>query len=540
MVIRTVNDLECRPVADSLLRRLRLRTAGTGGLAGVSGARSIAEKLASAVAADDWGLVFAVLDQSWNELFHSHPAVLLDALERMPDVVIDQQPKLRLAMEYIGRNVKGEGYSTSYRNSVTLPGHLDAVNQLAAWTAQVAAARESGRSTEAARLVAAAQAFLKEQPTEAEPLLAAALPEFHFQWGLALELAGDFDGAMAEYNGAYDWAVSTGHRMIESSAAGAIAFLHALHGRNALATTWRGRVPNDSVDAWWSTAAAIPTRLADAIIRVDTLDSAGATRVLEQITPGSAAERWAPYFLLRAATETQPVRVRVVMSDLDSHLETIPVDRREAGSNGEYLALTRIILNIALRRPLDEERALAGDRPTAKASLLRQYGAVLRALRLQAAGKMKEARRLTVPLLDTKGSRPRVLIGALTASGDETNPQLEEATELARAHASFGILALAAPRIRSRVAELLPSTSAVAMALSQSSAVDARPAGVALLSAREREVAERAATGESATQIAAFFHVSPNTVKTQLRIGYRKLGVKSRAELFEALHHVNR
>ncbi|SDZ39549.1 helix-turn-helix transcriptional regulator [Herbiconiux ginsengi] len=506
----------------------------------MSGSRSIAEKLASAVAADDWVLVFAVFDQSWNELFHSHPAVLLDALERMPDAVIDQQPKLRLAMEYIGRNVKGEGYSTSYRNSVTLPDHLDAVNQLAAWTAQVAGARESGRSAEAARLVAGAQTFLKQQPTETEPLLAAALPEFHFQWGLALELAGDFDGAMAEYNGAYDWAVSTDHWMIESSAAGAIAFLHALHGRNALATAWRGRVPDDSVAGWWSTAAAIPALLADAMIRLDSLDFVGAARAMEQITPGSAAERWAPYFLLRAATETQPARVRVVMSELDSHLETIPVDRRESGSNGEYLALTRIILNLALRRPIGEETAFAGDRPTAKASLLRQYGAILRALRLQSAGKMKDARRLAAPLLRTDGSRPRVLIGALAASGDESNPQLEEAAELARAHASFGILALASASVRSRVAELLPSTSAVAKALTHVDAEDARPAGLALLSAREREVAERAATGESATQIAAFLHVSPNTVKTQLRASYRKLGVKSRAELFEALHHVNR
>lgn len=57
-----------------------------------------------------------------------------------------------------------------------------------------------------------------------------------------------------------------------------------------------------------------------------------------------------------------------------------------------------------------------------------------------------------------------------------------------------------------------------------------------LLTAREKEVAQRAALGEATADIASALHVSPHTVKTQLSSVYRKLGVTTRSELFTALH----
>jgi DNA-binding CsgD family transcriptional regulator len=503
----------------------------------VGQAGSNAERLAEAIAADEWDRVFALFDESWNEFFHDEPALLLEALERMPDEAIDREPKLRLAREYIGRNVKGEGYSTSYRNSVSLEGPLDAVNRLAAWTGQLAGAREAGRLADAVRLVAAAQAFLRQQPTDADPLLSAALPEFHFQWGLALELAGEFDGALAEYNDAYDWAVSTGHPMIESSSAGTIAFLHALHGRNSLARTWLDRFPRDSGGGWWTTAAAVPVRLAEAILHLDRVDREGAARVLEQLTPVQAGERWAPYFLLRAVTETRTRRLRAVMSELDSHLGTIPAARQEEGGGAEYVALTRLVLDVALDRPLNPGTAFAEDRPTAQASLLRQYGALLHALRAHSAGRVKTARLLAAPLLSVSGARPRVLIGALIAASDGPSPQLEEAVELAVTQDSFGLFSFSSPRTRPHVSHLLAHRDADAADLLPPEAPEAAPSALSLLTGREREVAERAAAGETTPHIAAELHVSPNTVKTQLRSAYRKLGVNTRSQLYELLHH---
>lgn len=95
------------------------------------------------------------------------------------------------------------------------------------------AAREVGRFSDAARLAKAARDFLRAQPTDNNPMLSAALPELHFQWGLTRELAGDFDDALAGYNDAYNWALSTGQARLESSAAAAAAVLHALDQRRS-------------------------------------------------------------------------------------------------------------------------------------------------------------------------------------------------------------------------------------------------------------------------------------------------------------------
>lgn len=65
--------------------------------------------------------------------------------------------------------------------------------------------------------------------------------------------------------------------------------------------------------------------------------------------------------------------------------------------------------------------------------------------------------------------------------------------------------------------------------------LEARKAPVARLTARERQVAELLPSGATLAAIATSLHVSPNTVKTQTRAIYAKLGVRSRAEAIAAL-----
>ncbi len=59
--------------------------------------------------------------------------------------------------------------------------------------------------------------------------------------------------------------------------------------------------------------------------------------------------------------------------------------------------------------------------------------------------------------------------------------------------------------------------------------------GVAALTASERRVAERAATGETNRDIAQALFVTPKTVEVHLSNAYRKLGVRSRRDLAGAL-----
>ena len=55
------------------------------------------------------------------------------------------------------------------------------------------------------------------------------------------------------------------------------------------------------------------------------------------------------------------------------------------------------------------------------------------------------------------------------------------------------------------------------------------------LTAAELQVAERAAAGQSNKQIAASLYLSDKTVEMHLSRAYRKLGIRSRAQLAEGL-----
>ena len=59
--------------------------------------------------------------------------------------------------------------------------------------------------------------------------------------------------------------------------------------------------------------------------------------------------------------------------------------------------------------------------------------------------------------------------------------------------------------------------------------------GVGALTASERRVADLAAEGQTNKDIAQALYVTPKTVEVHLSNSYRKLGIRSRRELAEAL-----
>ena len=151
-------------------------------------------------------------------------------------------------------------------------------------------------------------------------------------------------------------------------------------------------------------------------------------------------------------------------------------------------------------------------------------------------------------------------LGAL--QGEDGLARLEEAVavldgsaarlELAKALAALGTglrLAHGASRPKAareplrRALELAAACDATGLAehvRTELYATGARPrtdalAGVAALTASERRVVDRAAAGETNRDIAQALFVTPKTVEVHLSNAYRKLGVRSRRELPEAL-----
>ena len=68
----------------------------------------------------------------------------------------------------------------------------------------------------------------------------------------------------------------------------------------------------------------------------------------------------------------------------------------------------------------------------------------------------------------------------------------------------------------------------------------ARPAALARLTASEWKVLERWIEGQTMRAIALARGVTPRTVAKQIAAAYAKLGVSSRPELVERLHHWSR
>lgn len=495
---------------------------------------SVGEHLAAAAAAGDWTAVGRLVDASIVPLLHDSPTTLLDALDRMPESLLSARPRLRLTRDLVARRLDRAERPATFRLVLADPDAGDDVDRLAVLTARAVAARCAGRSEDSVRLVAAAQDALRHLPADCAPPLAGLLPELHHQWGLTLERAGCLDEALTEQIESHDWSTTVGHSMVRSRSRGSIAYLHALHGRIAAARTWLDASPPPRPHEWWRASAEVQERLAMSLVETAELAlSPGAP--LQGIGPGEAAEQWASYFFVRAISIPDARSARLLRNELDTFLVSLPKGQKHHIGNTEYVEVARLLLNA---RAHELGGAHGRDRPGATAPFLRQLPAAAHALRLALAGKPRAALGLAAPLLQVDRSRPRILVLAMLATavstegGRRRSAILEEAAAIAHAHHYYSAFTAIPEPLRPEAASLFADLGAdrvVARLANHPRNLWHVP--TTALSPRELAVAEHAAAGESVAEIAAALQVSVNTVKTQLRTVYRKLGIGSRAEL---------
>lgn len=205
------------------------------------------------------------------------------------------------------------------------------------------------------------------------------------------------------------------------------------------------------------------------------------TRILINLARGdvSGAERLAASLAPGARKDVACARIRLVAGDAHGALQALasaPIVDEDPRLRAEHLALAAAALAIDGEGATDDERVAA-----------------LRRLEEHLA-----AHDLTVPLV-------LVPTAALAAMRD-----------LAAGHRLDEDFLAVMDRARAR-------------------AVIASQRRGPQLTAREQVVARALTSGDTVTQIAADLSVSPNTVKTQLRAIYRKLGVSSRDEAVRML-----
>jgi DNA-binding CsgD family transcriptional regulator len=513
------------------------RTDASGAAPSEDGGADILARLAQD---EEWDELVSVLDTRWSSLIAVDPGAVRDAIASLPPSVLADNPRWAIALDYVTRMVGGVT-TTRYRGATPPGPPTGLLDGLAHLTARAAAARADGRLADAEKAARQARKLLDDSTVEARERLAQALPELQFQWGMVWEYVGDADRAIREYVDSFDGALLAGNVMTQTMAAGALAWMHALAGRNTHARSWLERLPHHG-GQWWTGRSAIPALFAEALLLIDEFRFPEAREVLARVDLTGAPERWPFEKVLAALTTSDAAEAISILSEIETLSVGLPEGLLRAGWIGAVVAIARSVLLTTTGHLAQARRALvrpASDRQTFAGQIL----LCMRAGSEARVGNYAAAARLVSPLHEASLSSPRssIAVFALRAAHE-----LHAGTEAVAAEL-FAMSAALATENRSYypLAFLPEADLARLLALRPGAVPPAVVAGIpaiagqgladpfARLSAKEREVLAVILAGKSVAQAAEALFVSTNTVKTQLRSIYRKTGVNSRRALDE-------
>ncbi|GAA2234419.1 hypothetical protein GCM10009851_19300 [Herbiconiux moechotypicola] len=498
-----------------------------------------------------WAEVERLIERHWSALILDAPDALLSAVMALPEEVVLARPRWVSARNYLAYlPVDGALRPLRYRDSAppALGGGL--LDVLVQHTSRAAALRDAGETERAVVWVSDARRLLGEATEEALVELQPNLPDLHCQWAKAREFAGDSPAAFREYLDAYDLAVVTGNELIARNAAGGIAWLHTLAGRSGEALEWLARVPRAAGgEGWAHTRYGMAAHLSRVVGHLDRLEFDAAAELADRVLDVKLApEYWAAILLVRARLARHRGDAREVLTELDATVQSRTEAASRQGANAYYLALARAELAIELNQTARAVTALSEvpDIPIA-ASYRDLARAVVASLSADAAGA---ARSLDALLAAQPSPPPRVVSEALVLRA-AVRIRLGEAAEAAEDfRQAAGVMRAEGLLGAFRVLTRADFDALVAANRDRPEADWARevvgdrplflpePVGVAPLAAltpRERSVLAELASGDSLGAIAARLFVSQNTVKSQLRSAYRKLGVSNRLEAESAV-----
>lgn len=506
---------------------------------------TLTARLRARVTEGDWDAVVSILDQQWGAVLSEDPGLVVSTVNALPPEVIARNPRWAVAANYVDRfATESGGLTTVFRGTPHTPAPESLLDVLALLTSKIASKRATGRYEEAAAGAAEARTLVDEADDETVSTLQQALPELQFQWAMAWEYAGGTDRAAREYADSYDSAVLIGHRLAEASAAGALAWLHASAGRNIQARKWLGRLLAETGE-WWESRAAVTARFARTQLFLDELRWDEARVELSRASLRGVPDRWPAQKYLLALTETDPARSLDLLTQIDSTAAALPPDAAGAGAWAPFVSIARSVL-FARVGSFAHSRDALDDVPLTDQDL--HLGSQLirmsKAAALLITGDTSRASRRALKLAAQSTGTPRVLIGALAIraaaalrAGDAATASHDfklAAHQANKQHlyVSFTLLTRAdLVALFALEPAIIPDT--VQEYLLESAVSDRASDPFLRLSPRELTIVKSAVGRASLAEIAADQFVSVNTVKSQLRSVYRKLGVNS----FQALQN---
>lgn len=502
------------------------------------------EALRRAAAYREWPLITEIVRRHWNELlpYGSEITALfrgtpLTTLGRQPlvttmlAIIANARPDHRLrAVEYFLLAAYGSRQRSATR---------DPADRVLLRAIESAAQRISGR--DGSRVAREAFEIFDQMTPDDRARLGRNEPTVHNQIGTSLLYGGDTARAITSFRRSVEASDAGGYRAGLQGLA-LLAGTHALSGDLPQARAVAARAEQrDWPDRWKTGYPGSYLQLAYALIALEDGDVSAASERLHTLDEHrETIEHWAPLLhvdvlieLRRHRPDIARERIRTVVMAQRSRRAISPfVSGRLRHTTalatlaaGDLPAAARVLGKAEdIRSAVGRARvALAGNDPEQALRMLSGVVAPETSRRVRAEYLSLSV--AAVALLGREDAAARSAIERLEAVLAESDQSLALALVPDTALAA---LAAAAERLA------LPGFAARAER-ARSWAMIASPGSVPRLTARERAVARELARHAAVAEIAAALTVSPNTVKSQLKGLYRKLGVGNRSDALRVL-----
>lgn len=494
--------------------------------------------LGSAIAAGDFNGATAAARDGWYDLLLGNRDELRRILEEMPPAEVRERPVLSmlLGLVYYAHpylRVKGIRYFAVAMNAVRAerddPSPVDRALILASAGAAYRLIGRPERAVGAARSAWHMLLQLSEEQRRAVPMLTAVF----VQIGMTLYSGGDTDDALDVFEHGLAEAPAKGYRHGFANVS-MLAGIHALRGELPEAEEYLHLARDGEwPDVLRSTYSGTFYRIAEAIVALERFDTQTArVHLASMVHDRRTIEHWVEIAITEALVDLVDGRPGAAEAGLQAFASLRKGQGRSPGAR-RRLAPTRALLQLALGNlnaasAILQRDAVAGHAKSIGLARLQlaqgHHGAALQHIRATAGAPMSvrwlaEAISIEAASLLRFSERPRVaaLVAHLGSLLERTNQRIAltllpdaDFQRLADALSSAGF---------ARIVSELPANSRFPDSDS-----------TMLLTDREFAVLQALMRTSSAASIAAEEVVSVNTVKSQLKSLYRKLGVSSRDE----------
>lgn len=495
--------------------------------------------LAAAARRGDWAACGRIIDRWWPELLAGgHRALVQRVTLDLPDRALSRYPGIALQAELLGRVPVGTVPFDDVlppRPHARLAGTEAGVVALRRTVIAMLGRRVHGRLAEARTLALDAEPFADACRRADLSPAAASTPLWYLHAGLSCHLADDHAGAGRLYRKGWQLRERDGLGVVARELATKIALLRASSGRHAEARRWLESARQSPVGPGAAgSSATVGEHAARLLIALDAADLDAFDDAWDELGDSYVRDEMWPVVVAAV------VGRRLADGDVDGVLHTLTEVRGVYPDTSEAGGLHTTVMGL-----LTAEAFLAAGRATeaqAAVAALPRTPAVqsFRALLAAVAGDLQQARHLLAST-DVSGATHRerlrlALVSVVThhRQGHDiaAGAILEDVARFARRGRLPMILATVPREDVWALVDHAPTARAVLQELDERGVQSLVPERVELvtLSQRERVVLEALVEHDTNDRIARALFVSVNTVKTQLRAVYAKLGVNNRRE----------